>query len=172
MYNKFAVIPDSVHGGTPVERAKGMLQGWGKEQWLSQKRPLRGEAFHGRWEDMLDGGTRGIALLLKMIWEKWGGIVGGTDDTADAVDVGSLGQEGSGRGRGGRGRGLPPAATAHMAARETSPPARPKVRGGRRQTPPRAGRGASSRWRRCRCRRLPGTAAAARPSGELGRLVW
>jgi hypothetical protein len=73
-YNKFAVIPGSVHGSTPIERVKGMLQGWSKDQWLSQKRPLRGEAFHGRWEDMSDEGNKRIALF-KMNWEKWGGIV-------------------------------------------------------------------------------------------------
>jgi len=71
-YNNFAVIPGSVHGSTPIERVKGMLQGWSKDQWLSQKRPLRGEAFHGRWED--PEATNRIALF-KMNWEKWGGIV-------------------------------------------------------------------------------------------------
>jgi len=48
-YNRFAVIPGAVHGSTPVDRVKGMLQGWSPEAWLSQKRPLRGEAFHGNW---------------------------------------------------------------------------------------------------------------------------
>jgi len=71
-YNKFAVIPGSVHGSTPIERVKGMLQGWSKDQWLSQKRPLRGEAFHGKWED--PEANQKIALF-KMNWEKWGGIV-------------------------------------------------------------------------------------------------
>jgi len=72
-YNKYAVIPGAVHGSTPVERVKGMLQGWSADQWLSQKRPLRGEAFHGKWESS-DEENKRIALF-KMNWDSWGGIV-------------------------------------------------------------------------------------------------
>jgi len=73
-YNRFAVIPGAVHGSQPVERVKGMLQGWNPEAWLSQKRPLRGEAFHGNWENKTDEMNKKIALF-KMNWDKWGGIV-------------------------------------------------------------------------------------------------
>jgi len=73
-YNRFAVIPGAVHGSTPVDRVKGMLQGWSPEAWLSQKRPLRGEAFHGKWENQSDPWNKKIQLY-KMTWERWGGIV-------------------------------------------------------------------------------------------------
>ncbi|CAK0883993.1 unnamed protein product [Prorocentrum cordatum] len=73
-YNRFAVIPGAVHGSTPVDRVKGMLQGWSPEQWLSQKRPLRGEAFHGNWENKTDEMNKRIQLY-QMNWDTWGGIV-------------------------------------------------------------------------------------------------
>jgi len=73
-YNSFAAIPGSVHGSTPVDRVKGMLKGWTANQWLSKKRPLRGEAFQGRWENDSDEEHKRIALF-KMTWEKFGGIV-------------------------------------------------------------------------------------------------
>jgi len=74
-YNKFAVIPGSVHGSTPVERVKGMLQGWNPEAWLSQKRPLRGEAFSGKWQDKESAAENKRIALFKMNWDQWGGIV-------------------------------------------------------------------------------------------------
>merc|ERR1719229_276947 len=66
-YNKYAVVPGSVHGSTPVERVKGMLQGWSAEQWLSQKRPLRGESFHAKWENSSDEDNK-RTMLYRMNW--------------------------------------------------------------------------------------------------------
>merc|ERR1719203_1981543 len=73
-YNKFAVIPGSVHGSHPVERVKGMLQGWSADQWMSNKRPLRGEAFHPKWENPSDEENKRM-MLYRMNWDGWGTIV-------------------------------------------------------------------------------------------------